>query len=96
MFDAVFLHAGDEFIHILVPNHIVNVQVDVAAVSGDFVFFPNMAGCSAKGLDWVNRLVVKGEGSCFGFVCCSCVVGLLGFLNLCVSFSKMFVMVCSS
>ena len=46
--DAVVSHAGNQAFHILVPNHLVDVEVGVAAVLSDFVLSPNATGVAAS------------------------------------------------
>lgn len=86
--DAVVPHAGDKAFHILVPDHIVDVEVGVAAVSGDLVFSPDAAGDAAEGLDCVGGLVVDGSCTFLIRLGGGCIVNSVGFLNLCVGLFK--------
>ena len=86
--DAVVPHAGNQGFHILVPDHLADVEVDVAAVSGDLIFSPDAAGCATQRLDGGGGFVVKGSCCFLARFVGGCVVGLEGFLYLCVGLFK--------
>ncbi|MBR4600308.1 MAG: hypothetical protein IKO39_09715 [Treponema sp.] len=75
--DSVLSHGFNQLCRFVIPDHFADVEVIVAAVSGNLVLVKKAAGSVAKFLEFIPDCLVGGSGGVLLILCPGGIVGVL-------------------